>query len=216
MTKLQTKWIEKQQNASTHQTPNCSRSQPGVRVGRREKSRFLDGWYSKVAFDALAEKLALIVKVQYMVDTSEIARELKDEYGFLLKYIGQLSRDLLRTHIYPRTLKPLTFSKNRFREAKNRSNTSPIAKFFFRKNDFFFKFLHMCNFFFYISSFCFKYLIFFLKIFYRSFLNTFKRFWEKKAPKKSCIYGSKVGFLKLVMVWEEKLENRFIDKWVFF
>ncbi|KAL4589278.1 hypothetical protein LXL04_002184 [Taraxacum kok-saghyz] len=38
----------------------------------------------------------------------------------------------------PRTPKPLTFSKNRLREAKNRSNISPVAKKNFRKNDFFF------------------------------------------------------------------------------
>ncbi|KAL4576046.1 hypothetical protein LXL04_012134 [Taraxacum kok-saghyz] len=38
----------------------------------------------------------------------------------------------------PRTPKPLTFSKNRLRGAKNRSNISPVAKIFFRKNDFFF------------------------------------------------------------------------------
>ncbi|KAL4563243.1 hypothetical protein LXL04_027283 [Taraxacum kok-saghyz] len=49
----------------------------------------------------------------------------------------------------PRTPKPLTFSKNRLRGAKNRSNISPVAKFFFRKNDFFFpKTLHMCKIFF--------------------------------------------------------------------
>ncbi|KAL4566136.1 hypothetical protein LXL04_030246 [Taraxacum kok-saghyz] len=36
--------------------------------------------------------------------------------------------DLLRTHIFPRTPKPLTFLKNQLREAKNRSNTSPVAK----------------------------------------------------------------------------------------
>ncbi|KAL4574299.1 hypothetical protein LXL04_021128 [Taraxacum kok-saghyz] len=38
----------------------------------------------------------------------------------------------------PRTPKPLTFSKNRLRGAKNRSNKSPVAKKNFRKNDFFF------------------------------------------------------------------------------
>ncbi|KAL4574508.1 hypothetical protein LXL04_021340 [Taraxacum kok-saghyz] len=43
-----------------------------------------------------------------------------------------------------RTPKPLTFSKNRLRRAKNRSNTSPVAKKF-RKNDFFFqKILCIC------------------------------------------------------------------------
>ncbi|KAL4584256.1 hypothetical protein LXL04_008852 [Taraxacum kok-saghyz] len=38
----------------------------------------------------------------------------------------------------PRTPKPLTFSKNRLRGAKIRSNISPVAKKKFRKNDFFF------------------------------------------------------------------------------
>ncbi|KAL4567239.1 hypothetical protein LXL04_022816 [Taraxacum kok-saghyz] len=55
----------------------------------------------------------------------------------------------------PRTPKPLTFSKNRLRGAKNRSNISPVAKKNFRKNDFFFSqklcicanffFVHMCT-----------------------------------------------------------------------
>ncbi|KAL4569026.1 hypothetical protein LXL04_024653 [Taraxacum kok-saghyz] len=39
----------------------------------------------------------------------------------------------------PRTLKPLTFSKNRLRGAKNRSILSPVAKKNFRKNNFFFQ-----------------------------------------------------------------------------
>ncbi|KAL4568903.1 hypothetical protein LXL04_024521 [Taraxacum kok-saghyz] len=43
----------------------------------------------------------------------------------------------------PRTPKQLTFSKNRIREAKYRSNTSPVAKNNFRKNNFFFKFLYL-------------------------------------------------------------------------
>ncbi|KAL4578706.1 hypothetical protein LXL04_014835 [Taraxacum kok-saghyz] len=68
--------------------------------------------------------------------------------------------DLLRTHIFPRTPKPLTFSKNRVRGAKNHSNTSPVAKKNFRKNDYFFKnfayvqkyFLHMCTFFCFVSK----------------------------------------------------------------
>ncbi|KAL4568773.1 hypothetical protein LXL04_024388 [Taraxacum kok-saghyz] len=50
----------------------------------------------------------------------------------------------------PRTPKPLTFSKNRLRGAKNRSNICPVAKKNFRKNDFFF-FQKLCicaNFFF--------------------------------------------------------------------
>ncbi|KAL4578197.1 hypothetical protein LXL04_014317 [Taraxacum kok-saghyz] len=55
----------------------------------------------------------------------------------------------------PRTLKPLNILKNRLREAKNHSNTNPVAKINFRKNDFFFLFLHMCNFFFHMCNFFF-------------------------------------------------------------
>ncbi|KAL4574351.1 hypothetical protein LXL04_021180 [Taraxacum kok-saghyz] len=62
----------------------------------------------------------------------------------------------------PRTPKPLTFSKNRLWGAKNRSNTSPVVKTNFRKNDFFFsKTLH-------ISS-------------YKRYLKGFRnRFFERK------------------------------------
>ncbi|KAL4587489.1 hypothetical protein LXL04_000360 [Taraxacum kok-saghyz] len=54
----------------------------------------------------------------------------------------------------PRTPKPLTFSKNRLRGAKNRSNISPVAKIFFRKNDFFFSknFAYVQTFFFCICA----------------------------------------------------------------
>ncbi|KAL4589402.1 hypothetical protein LXL04_002309 [Taraxacum kok-saghyz] len=61
----------------------------------------------------------------------------------------------------PRTPKPLTFSKNRLRGAKNRSIISPVAKQNSEKTTFFFpKTLHMCKLFFcaYVHSFlfCFK------------------------------------------------------------
>ncbi|KAL4586786.1 hypothetical protein LXL04_011430 [Taraxacum kok-saghyz] len=105
----------------------------------------------------------------------------------------------------PRTLKPLTFSKNRLRGAKNSSNISPVAKNFFRKNDFFFsKTLHMCKLFLcvYVHSFlfCFKTVQkheIFLKFFYRSLYNTYlKRFvkknLKKNAKKKSCTYAKKI------------------------
>ncbi|KAL4566117.1 hypothetical protein LXL04_030227 [Taraxacum kok-saghyz] len=59
----------------------------------------------------------------------------------------------------PRTPKPLTFSKNRLCEAKNRSNTSPVAKKNSEKTTFFFKNfayvkkkLHMCTYFCFISK----------------------------------------------------------------
>ncbi|KAL4579339.1 hypothetical protein LXL04_015481 [Taraxacum kok-saghyz] len=59
----------------------------------------------------------------------------------------------------PRTPKPLTFSKNRLRGAKNRSNTSPVAKIFSEKTTFFFKnyayvqfFFHICIFYVFVSK----------------------------------------------------------------
>ncbi|KAL4560697.1 hypothetical protein LXL04_032850 [Taraxacum kok-saghyz] len=41
--------------------------------------------------------------------------------------VSKANRELLRTHIFPRTPKPLTFSKNRLWGDKNRSITSPVA-----------------------------------------------------------------------------------------
>ncbi|KAL4565906.1 hypothetical protein LXL04_030012 [Taraxacum kok-saghyz] len=59
------------------------------------------------------------------------------KYGSIKK---RKSRSFENSYIpeNPRTPKPLTFSKDRLRGAKNRSNISPVAKKFFRKNDFFF------------------------------------------------------------------------------
>ncbi|KAL4562373.1 hypothetical protein LXL04_034575 [Taraxacum kok-saghyz] len=82
----------------------------------------------------------------------------------------------------PRTLKPLTFSKNRLRGAKNRSILSPVAKKNFRKNKFFFsKTLHMGKFFlFFCLNARFKFLFQkrlktrnFFEFFYRSLYNTY-------------------------------------------
>ncbi|KAL4566347.1 hypothetical protein LXL04_030461 [Taraxacum kok-saghyz] len=63
----------------------------------------------------------------------------------------QKSRSFENSYIpeNPRTPKPLTFSKNRLRGAKNRSNLSPVAKKKFLKKQFFFsKTLRMGKFFF--------------------------------------------------------------------
>ncbi|KAL4569443.1 hypothetical protein LXL04_025081 [Taraxacum kok-saghyz] len=55
----------------------------------------------------------------------------------------------------PRTPKPLTFSKNRLRGAKNRSILSPVAKKNFLKNNFFFQKLCIWrNFFFFFLPIC--------------------------------------------------------------
>ncbi|KAL4562540.1 hypothetical protein LXL04_034747 [Taraxacum kok-saghyz] len=79
----------------------------------------------------------------------------------------------------PRTPKPLTFSKNRLRKAKNRSNTSPVAKFFFRKNDFFFKnFAYMQIFFAYVHLF-FRKFVFATGLVFERFLAPRSRFFEK-------------------------------------
>ncbi|KAL4584591.1 hypothetical protein LXL04_009195 [Taraxacum kok-saghyz] len=83
----------------------------------------------------------------------------------------------------PRTPKPLTFSKNRLRGAKNRSNISPVAKKKFRKNDFFFpKTLHMCKLFFVHMS------------LYNTYLKRFvkKILKKKRKKKKNCIYAQKI------------------------
>ncbi|KAL4558267.1 hypothetical protein LXL04_036465 [Taraxacum kok-saghyz] len=83
----------------------------------------------------------------------------------------------------PRTPKPLTFSKNRLRGAKNRSNISPVAKKNFRKNDFFF-FQKLCicaNFFFVHMS------------LYNTYLKRFvKKNLKTNAKKKSCTYAQKI------------------------
>ncbi|KAL4579647.1 hypothetical protein LXL04_015803 [Taraxacum kok-saghyz] len=74
----------------------------------------------------------------------------------------------------PRTPKPLTFSKNRLRGAKIRSNISPVAKKNFRKNDFFFS-----KNFAYVQT-------FFLCICAQSLYNTYlKRFVKKNLKKKT-------------------------------
>ncbi|KAL4564855.1 hypothetical protein LXL04_028928 [Taraxacum kok-saghyz] len=88
----------------------------------------------------------------------------------------------------PRTPKPLTFSKNRLRGAKNRSNISPVAKKISEKTTFFFpKTLHMCKLFFcaYVHS--------FLSL-YNTYLKRFvKKNLKKNAKKKkSCTYAQKI------------------------
>ncbi|KAL4592793.1 hypothetical protein LXL04_005798 [Taraxacum kok-saghyz] len=85
----------------------------------------------------------------------------------------------------PRTPKPLTFSKNRLRGAKNRSNLRLVAKKNFRKNNFFFsKSLHICKKNSCICA-CFKILSL-----YTTYLKGFvKKNLKKNAKKKSCIYA---------------------------
>ncbi|KAL4584842.1 hypothetical protein LXL04_009452 [Taraxacum kok-saghyz] len=93
----------------------------------------------------------------------------------------------------PRTPKPLTFSKNRLRGAKNRSNISPVAKKNSEKTTFFFP-----------KNFAYFFVLFqnrsktrnVFKYFYRSLYNTYlKRFVKKflkKNEKKSCTYAQKI------------------------
>ncbi|KAL4579612.1 hypothetical protein LXL04_015766 [Taraxacum kok-saghyz] len=117
---------------------------------------------------------------------AKIKKNIGPEVGFLK---GITSRSFENSYIpeNPRTPKPLTFSKNRLRGAKNRSNISPVAKIFFRKNDFFFpKTLHMCKLFFcaYVHS--------FLSL-YNTYLKRFvKKNLKKNAKKKSCTYAQKI------------------------
>ncbi|KAL4554485.1 hypothetical protein LXL04_039316 [Taraxacum kok-saghyz] len=80
----------------------------------------------------------------------------------------------------PRTPKPLTFSKNRLRGAKNRLNISPVAKKNFRKNNFFF-----------FKKFAYVQKKNFVHIsLYTTYLKGFvKKNLKKKRKKKSCIYA---------------------------
>ncbi|KAL4581851.1 hypothetical protein LXL04_006383 [Taraxacum kok-saghyz] len=83
----------------------------------------------------------------------------------------------------PRTPKPLTFSKNRLRGAKNRSNISPVAKKKFPKKRLFFSknFAYVQTFFFVHMS------------LYNTYLKRFvKKKFEKKRKKKSCTYAQKI------------------------
>ncbi|KAL4556484.1 hypothetical protein LXL04_039139 [Taraxacum kok-saghyz] len=99
---------------------------------------------------------------------------------FLNFFIEVFSRSFGNSYIpeNPKTPKPLTFSKNRLRGAKNRSILSPVAKKKFRKNNFFFsKILHMGKFFFF--SYMHRILI---------IMNVLE--------------SPEVGFLKGITVWE--------------
>ncbi|KAL4578503.1 hypothetical protein LXL04_014626 [Taraxacum kok-saghyz] len=86
----------------------------------------------------------------------------------------------------PRTPKPLTFSKNRLRGAKNRSNISPVAKKNFRKNDFFFS-----ENFAYVQK---KNLCICAQSLYNTYLKRFvkKNLKKKRKKKKSCTYAQKI------------------------
>ncbi|KAL4568292.1 hypothetical protein LXL04_023901 [Taraxacum kok-saghyz] len=121
----------------------------------------------------------------------------------------------------PRTPKPLTFSKNRLRGAKNRSNISPVAKKNFRKNDFFFpKTLHMCKKkIAYVHSFLFclknaQIHEMFLNFFYMSLYNTYlkglvqknlkenakkKVAYMHKNKNKSCTYAKQIVIILNVL-----------------
>ncbi|KAL4563261.1 hypothetical protein LXL04_027301 [Taraxacum kok-saghyz] len=89
----------------------------------------------------------------------------------------------------PRTSKPLTFSKNRLRGAKNRSNISPVAKKKFRKNDFFFpKTLHMCK----------------KKKNLHMCTHIFKGVAVLKQNKKLCTYAQKKKFAHMQSFWKKK------------
>ncbi|KAL4565499.1 hypothetical protein LXL04_029597 [Taraxacum kok-saghyz] len=110
-------------------------------------------------------------------------RHLKESRSFENSYIPE----------NPRTPKPLTFSKNRLRGAKNRSNISPVAKKIFRKNDFFFpkNFAYVQTFFLCI---CAQFFVLFqnrsktrnfFKFFYRSLYNTYLKRFVKKNLKKN-------------------------------
>ncbi|KAL4560294.1 hypothetical protein LXL04_032444 [Taraxacum kok-saghyz] len=101
---------------------------------------------------------------------------------FVLAFSNSIiSQDLFRTHIFPRTPKPLTFSKNRLRGAKNRSNLRPVAKKNPKKQLFFFQKLCIC------AKIFFVYMCINL---YNTYLKGFvKKNLKKNAKKNSCIYA---------------------------
>ncbi|KAL4585696.1 hypothetical protein LXL04_010320 [Taraxacum kok-saghyz] len=98
-------------------------------------------------------------------NTSSVAKKNSEKTIFFSKTFICAKKKIAHVHLRsfensyipenPRTPKPLTFSKNRLRGAKNRSNTSPVAKKNSEKMIFFFKnfayvqkfFLHICKFF---------------------------------------------------------------------
>ncbi|KAL4578402.1 hypothetical protein LXL04_014525 [Taraxacum kok-saghyz] len=97
----------------------------------------------------------------------------------------------------PRTPKPLTFSKNRLRGAKNRSNLRLVAKKKFRKNNFFFfkKFAYVqkkiCAYV-HVLRFCFKNAQIpetFLSLYTTYLKGLVKKNFKKNAKKKNCIYA---------------------------
>ncbi|KAL4584661.1 hypothetical protein LXL04_009267 [Taraxacum kok-saghyz] len=126
----------------------------------------------------------------------------------------------------PRTPKPLTFSKNRLREAKNRSNTSPVAKNKFRKNDFFFKnFAYMQKkkkiAYVHVFLFCFKNVQIPEMSLYNTYLKGFvKKNLKKNAKKKLHINKNKKKlffrkfFFAIGLVFERFLapRSRFLEK----
>ncbi|KAL4565631.1 hypothetical protein LXL04_029734 [Taraxacum kok-saghyz] len=120
-----------------------------------------------------------------MCKTNKVFRQ---DYGHLLRLNGLCGGDLFSCSqhiINPRTPKPLTFSKNRLQGAKNRSNTSAVAK----------KKAQICECVQKKKSCifaCFKYLFknaqipeIFLNFFYRSIHNTYLNDFIKKNCKKT-------------------------------
>ncbi|KAL4562952.1 hypothetical protein LXL04_026983 [Taraxacum kok-saghyz] len=175
----------------------------------------------KLKIDTFSKSLAFWVVDNYNPDTNSICfynksitvtnERVNEIYGIPMgeeeMKLPKKSRSFENSYIpeNPRTPKPLTFSKNRLRGAKNRSNISPVAKKKFRKNDFFFSknfayvqtfFLCICAQFFVLFQNRSKTRNFF-KFFYRSLYNTYlKRFvkknLKKNAKKKSCTYAQKI------------------------
>ncbi|KAL4573820.1 hypothetical protein LXL04_020639 [Taraxacum kok-saghyz] len=107
----------------------------------------------------------------------------------------------------PRTLKPLTFSKNRLRGAKNWSNRSSVAKKISEKTIFFSKTLHMCKKFFLhmCTFFCFvsktlkylKKLNFFIGLFFRKTFFAAGLVFERFLTSRSRFESSRVVTLGL-------------------
>ncbi|KAL4592482.1 hypothetical protein LXL04_005479 [Taraxacum kok-saghyz] len=108
----------------------------------------------------------------------------------------------------PRTPKPLTFSKNRLRGAKNRSNISSVAKKNFRKNDFFFQKLCICANFYFVHM-CTKNIkksCTYAKVKKNIVFSEF--FFQRIVMIKNVLEGSEVGFLKGITRERERERER--------
>ncbi|KAL4559412.1 hypothetical protein LXL04_031550 [Taraxacum kok-saghyz] len=147
-----------------------------------------------IALQPLCQNICFSKEILFKPDKNYASRSCSLFFGVARDEAASRSFENSYIPENPRTPKPLTFSKNRLRGAKNRSILSPFAKIFFRKSNFLFsKTLHMGKF-------------FFLPIctsLYNTYLKSFvKKNLKKNAKKKriliimNVLESPEVGFLK--------------------